>query len=474
MESDNSDLTLVTTKLVIPPTYQQNIIPRPRLYQQLDRGIQGPLTLITAPTGSGKTTLVGAWSRQREFPVAWVSLESEDNDPSRFWRYIIAALGKLDPTVSQDTIRQSRMLPDENTLATLINQLTQLSHDILLILDDYHTITTPAIHTILQFLLNHLPPQLRICISTRAEPPLNLARLRAQGKVTDLQAATLNFTAEEVEYFLKQTMETRGLLLNAHDIAEIYQRTEGWVAGLQLLVQGIQERGKNDPATIGQMIRAFSGSQQEVLHYLTEEVLERQPTAIQEFLLETAMLEHLHADLCDAVTGQQNGQVMLRSLLAANLFLYPLDEQGQWYRYSLLFAELLRYRLQSIRPTFIPTLHQRACAWYEQQGLIGQAIEHAQAAGNTELATHLRQKLMSDSTQGENLLALLSEREQAVLRLMSEGKSNQEIAHALVVTVSTVKTHLNNIYAKLQVHTRLQAVARVYDLLQSSPSSTKK
>ncbi len=460
MECGSSDRVLLTTKLMIPPVYHTGIVPRPRLYRRLDCGAEGPLTLVVAPAGSGKTTLVGEWLRQCEMQAAWVSLEDADNEPPSFWRYIIAALSQLSPALSKTMADHPQSLQREMMLTTLINILMELPQDMVLVLDDYHTITNPGIHRDMQFLLDHLPQRLHLCIITRIELPLSLARLRVQGKVVDIAGNELSFSAEEAECFLTQTMKLR---LSTGAIAEIYRRSEGWIAGLQLFARALQ--GQNDPKVIEKAIQSFCGSQYYVRQYLTDEVLERQPVAVQEFLLATAVLKRLHADLCDAVTGQQNGREMLRLLVACNLFLHPLDEQEQWYRYGTLFAELLRYRLTSMQPTRVSELHRRASGWYERQGLASEALEHALAAGDEERATELTIRLLSQTRQ-DRTSRLLSEREQEVLRLIAEGKSNREIARILVVTVSTVKTHLNNIYAKLQVHTRLQAVTRAYDLLE--------
>src|SRR6266480_760314 len=262
MECEGSEYLLLATKLAIPPTYRKKIVPRPRLYNQLEAGALRPLTLITAPAGFGKTTLIGEWLRQCDIPVAWISLESSDNDLVRFWRYVIKALNSLHPAINEcidHQLEPSQPCPSETLnlealLTTLINTMMTLPQDIILALDDYQTITEPAIHQSLQFLLEHLPSQLHLFITTRTNFPLPIARLRVQGKLTELRAIDLRFTPEETEYFLTQAM---GLPLNTADIAAINERTEGWVAGLQLAALSLQ--GWDDSITINKSINAFSG-----------------------------------------------------------------------------------------------------------------------------------------------------------------------------------------------------------------------
>lgn len=392
MECEGSEHLLLATKLAIPPTYRKKIVPRPRLYRQLEAGVQGPLVLITAPAGFGKTTLIGEWLRQCDLPVAWISLECSDNDLVRFWRYVIKALNSLYPDISEhigyhhelSQLCPSETLNIEVLLTTLINMLMALPQDIILALDDYQTITEPAIHQSLQFLLEHLPPQLHLFITTRTNFPLPIARLRVQGKLTELRAADLRFTPDETEHFFTQAM---GLPVSTADIATINDRTEGWAAGLQLAVLSLQ--GWDDPTTIHKFISTFSGQQHSVLYYLTDEVLAYQPIAVQDFLLATSVLERMNADLCDAVTGQNNGQAMLEQLEAANLFLLVVDEQEKWYRYYHLFADLLRYRLQRTYPERESELHLRACIWYEQHGMIVEAVTHALASGSMQRAADL-------------------------------------------------------------------------------------
>ena len=392
MESEGSRHLLLATKLAIPSTYRKKIVPRPRLYSQLEAGAQRPLTLITAPAGFGKTTLIGDWLRQCDTPVGWISLESSDNDLVRFWRYVIKALNSLHPSINEQTGHQfelSQSCPSETLnieilLTTLINTLMTLPQDIILALDDYQNITEPAIHQSLQFLLEHLPFQLHIFITTRTNFPLPMARLRVQGKLSELRAADLRFTPDETEHFLTQAM---GLPLSMADIATINERTEGWAAGLQLAALSLQRW--DNPTTISKLINTFSSQQPNMLHYLTDEVFAYQPTEIQDFLLATSVLESMNADLCDAVTGQNNGQAMLEELDAANLFLLTVDEQSKWYRYYRLFSDLLYHRLQYTYPEFEHELHLRACTWYEQHGMIVEAVTHALASDAMERAADI-------------------------------------------------------------------------------------
>ncbi len=387
MECEGSEHLLLATKLAIPPTYRRKIVPRPRLYSQLEAGVQRPLTLITAPAGFGKTTLIGEWLRQCHIPVAWVSLEESDNNLVRFWRYILKALSSVYPDISEHVgthLKLSQARDIEALLTTLINTLMTLPQDMILALDDYQTISESAIHQSLQFLLEHLPPQFHLFITTRTSFPLPIARLRVQGKLAELCAADLRFTSDETEHFLTQAM---GLSLSMADIATLDACIEGWVAGLQLAALSLQ--GRRDSATITKIINAFSGQQSSVLYYLTDEVFACQPPAVQDFLLATSVLERMNVDLCDAVTRKNNGQVMLELLDASNLFLLVVDEQEKWYRYYHLFTDLLRYRLRHTYPELEPELHLRACTWYEQHGMIVEAVTHALASGAMEHAANL-------------------------------------------------------------------------------------
>lgn len=506
MERGNHDRSLLVTKLAIPPTYCRQFVPRMRLTDKLETTLF-PLTLITAPAGFGKTTLVSAWLHQRELAAAWISLEGNDNDPEIFWGYMFKALQNLHPSLNEQMAELATAPPNSTEMLTsLINALSTLSHDVFLILDDYHAITTPAIHQALTFLLEHRPTHFHLIIVTRMIPPMPLARLRVRGQLSELNTNDLRFTLQESTAFLSEAMN---LTLTTEDIAELHNLTGGWVAGLQLAALALQRQ--DDPATISSFIKTFSGTHRHVAHYLTEEVLTRLPDHIQHFLLTTSILDRLNPALCDAITEQNDGEATLEWLDQSGLFLTPEDHQHSWYHYDQLFCHHLRHCLQQSMPDLVPYLHQRAATWFEQHGFLVEAIHHAFASTDFEQATNLMERCarsllarmgcddyeralfmaeqatplapnnirsivsaLANKEQpvewdnqpepGTALIEKLSEREQEVLTLIAGGLSNQEIAQRLVVTVSTIKTHLNNIYAKLNVHTRLQAVTKAYDL----------
>ncbi|MDY7077952.1 MAG: LuxR C-terminal-related transcriptional regulator, partial [Chloroflexota bacterium] len=370
--------------------------------------------------GFGKTTLLSEWASGRVSesasgrPAAWLSLDENDNDPTRFLVYLVAALQTLAlPAPSPvegsqvegteanigkgalSALQSPQPPPTEWVLTSLINEITAIpqgDHEgrpYIIVLDDYHLIETQAIHNALTFLLDHLPPQVHLVIASRDDPPLPLARLRARGQLTELRATDLRFTSSEAAEFLNQVM---GLALSAEDIAALERRTEGWITGLQLAA--ISMRGRKD---VTGFIQSFTGSHHFVLDYLVEEVLEQQSQSVQAFLLQTAILDRLTGSLCDALTGQDNGsteltasgQATLETLERANLFVVPLDEERRWYRYHHLFADLLRQRLRQTQPEQIPTLHHRASEWYEQNGFVDQAIEHSLRGEHFEKAASL-------------------------------------------------------------------------------------
>jgi LuxR family maltose regulon positive regulatory protein len=413
---------LVMTKLTPPPA-RPALVPRPRLTDRLAAGLQRKLTLIAAPAGYGKTTLVADWlatqmyeaeavvSRPlsvaegytqrttdhgpRTIRVAWVSLDVGDNDPVRFWSYAIAALQTAHAGLGADALAllQSPQAPPLTTILTvLINALAALPAPVALVLDDYHVIAASAIHQSLTFLLDHLPAQLHLVIISRADPPLPLMRLRAHGELTDLRASDLGFTTDEVETLFNQVL---GLRLAADEVAALAARTEGWIAGLILAAHALHGH-----ANAAAFIRELTGSQRFILDYLVEDVLQQQPSHIQRFLLDTAILERLTASLCDALVLGDDAlpdaaysQLVLDELERKNLFLIPLDGQRRWYRYHQLFAEMLRSRALQLQPERLPLLHRRAASWYVQQGLVTEAIEHALAAGDMEQAASLVEQI---------------------------------------------------------------------------------
>ncbi|HEU5104093.1 MAG TPA: adenylate/guanylate cyclase domain-containing protein, partial [Roseiflexaceae bacterium] len=432
-------LNLLTTKLFVPPA-RTNLVLRPRLIAQLQAGLQSKLTLIAAPAGFGKTTLLSAWLAARteergkrteigtaslnpqssvlSARVAWVSLDSADNDPLRFWSYVIAALDSLAPGVGAPALAllQSPQPPNiEVILTTVLNAFSACYSqapvaDVVLALDDYHAITAAAIHRALALLLDYAPPHLHLVIATRTDPALPLARLRARGAVTELRAADLRFTQDEMVAFLNQIM---GLSLTPADLELLQQRTEGWIAGLQLAALALREQ--RDPTDF---IRAFTGTNRYIVDYLATEVFTRQPAHIQTFLLHTAPLDRMCGSLCDAVLGvggwelevgeaakpsntqyptpstQAYSQLILEELERANLFIVSLDGERHWYRYHQLFAEVLRARLASgATAEAIAMLHRRASIWFEQQGESVEAVQHALAAKDWARAINMIEQI---------------------------------------------------------------------------------
>lgn len=374
--------TLVT-KLYVPPR-RPEAIARPLLIEQLNEGLHRKLTLISAPAGFGKTTLVSEWVAGCERPVAWLSLDEADKDPARFLTYLIAALQTVAPTIGEGLLGalQSPQPPaPESILTALLNEIATLPDDIVLVLDDYHRIDAQPIDLAVTFLLDNLPPRLHLVITTREDPQLPLARLRARGQMTELRAAHLRFTPSEAADFLNAAM---GLDLSVADIAALEERTEGWIAGLQLAAISI--RGRDD---VSGFIRAFTGDDRYIVDYLVEEVLQRQSERVRSFLLQTSILERLSGPLCDAVTGRSDGKTLLTSLERSNLFVVPLDDTRYWYRYHHLFADVLRMHAMEEQPDQVAVRHRRASIWYEAHGFETEAFHHAVAANDVARAEHL-------------------------------------------------------------------------------------
>lgn len=371
---------LVATKLHIPQP-RAAAISRPRLADQIGRS---PVTLLSAPAGSGKTTLVSEWAGAGAVTVAWVSLENADNDPARFWSYVIAGMKTLEPDVGDSALallRSPQPAAIESVLTALINEISTLPTSLVIVLDNYHVIESEAIHVGLLFLIDHLPPTMRLVITSRSDPPLPLARLRASGRLTDVRDADLRFTEEEASTFLNRAM---GLDLSPGLVAILETRTEGWAVGLQMAAISMQGR-----ENVAEFIDDFSGSNRYILDYLTQEVLERQPADVQAFLLRTSILERLNGPLCDAVTSRRGGQAILEQLERDNIFTMPLDEDRRWYRYHYLFAESLRRLLRQRHAGELTELRRRAAAWFEHSGLVWEAIDHALAAADYENAARL-------------------------------------------------------------------------------------
>jgi LuxR family maltose regulon positive regulatory protein len=370
---------ILLTKLFIP-TNRPEIVSRPRLIEQLNHGLHRKLTLISAPAGFGKTTLVTEWLESNgdevssPFSVAWFSLDEGDNDVVRFLTYLISALNRLQGLTTQigsgalQMVQSPQPPPTDAILTELINEIANLQENIVLVLDDGHLIDAQPIHETLIFLIENLPPQLHLVITTREDPPIQISRLRTRGQLNELRALDLQFTLEETAEFLNQIM---GLNLSADDIAALESRTEGWIAGLQLAA--ISMRGREDA---NQFIQSFTGSNRLVLDYLIDEVLNQQHKDIQTFLLQTSILNRLTGSLCDALTGYEDGQATLEMLERANLFIIPLDDERRWYRYHHLFADLLKQRLNQTQADQVPRLHRQAGMWYEEQGFITEALQH--------------------------------------------------------------------------------------------------
>jgi LuxR family maltose regulon positive regulatory protein len=374
---------LLSTKLHTP-SIQPEFVPRPELVERLNDGLERKLILISASAGFGKTTLVADWCRQADHSITWLSLDKNDNDPIRFFGYLIAALQKIDPEIcrsAQSILHSPQPLNLEPVLVNLINEISETLKPFFLILDDYHVIETPELHQAVSFLLDHAPNHMHMTILTRSDPPLPIARLRGKGQLTELHTADLRFNADETESFLIHRMD---LPLSNKEVISLKNRTEGWIVGLQLAALSLQ--GHDDKSAF---IHAFTGSQRFILDYLTEDVLKLQANDIQTFLLQTSVLERLSGPLCNAVTGKTDSQRILEWLESNNLFLIPLDEERKWYRYHHLFADLLVYYRQRNNTLSAADLHRRASAWFEQKGLIIESVSHALESKDFDQAAYL-------------------------------------------------------------------------------------
>ena len=438
---------LLTTKLYIPPP-RPNLVRRPRLIRRLDEGLRlgRRLTLVSAPAGYGKTTLLSEWLAdfglvsaddhtsdhcKSEFHPGWVSLDENDNDPARFLTYFVAALQQIDAGIGagvQGALRAPQAPPVEALLTGLINDIAAAPASFVLVLDDYHAIIAPDIHRTIDLLIERQPPQMHLAIGTREDPPLALSRLRGRGQVTEIRQGDLRFTPEEAATFFNQSTDLR---LSASDVEALDARTEGWIAGLQmasLALRGTLSTHNHDAESATRLIADFSGRHHVILDYLTDEVMDHQPAPIQTFLLQTSVLERLCGPLCDAVNGKEqickpvlseaegstnqqmagelvplsppfadsSGQEVLEYLERANLFVVPLDGRREWYRYHRLFAELLRARLREAEPDRVPELHRRAAAWYDRNGLASEAVHHALAAEDFDLAAGIIERAIQE------------------------------------------------------------------------------
>ncbi len=381
---------VIATKL-FRPNLRHQTVQRTRLHDVLRQGRTLPLTLIGAPAGWGKSTLVADWLRQERIAAGWLSLDAGDDDPKRFWRYLLLAADQAGAAAGAIALRRldaagSDVLRD--VLPAFVNELTSSRDPVVLVLDDYHLITSAQVHTSVATLLDRCPPQLHLVLITRADPPLQLSRLRVRGDLAELRAEQLRFSADEAMEFFNERLETK---LSERDVHRLLARTEGWAAGLQFAALRLRDRA--DPSAF---IERFTGADWHIVSYLGEEVLASQPPRVREFLLLTSVLNRMCAPLCDALTGRADGAELINDIHRANLFLIPLDDERRWFRYHHLFGGLLRHELIRTAPEQPPALHKRAAQWYADNGDAAEAIGHAVAAGDNSLsrllvATHWRQ-----------------------------------------------------------------------------------
>ncbi len=374
---------LLTTKLYIPPV-RSELVSRQHLIDRLNSGLSGKLTLISAPAGFGKTTLISEWISQSDIPFCWISLDENDNDPGRFLAYLTASLQSIEIDVDLESIKllqnpERRQI--ETVLNGIINQVADTQKQFAVVFDDYHHIQSQEVQQILSYLLDHLPPQVHLVVGTRADPHLPIARLRARGELTELRSADLRFSLSEGGEFLYQIY---GLEIQPEDVEKLVSRTDGWVAGLQLA--SIALRGCPDQS---EFIQHFSGSHDYIVDFLTTEVLEKQPEDIQVFLLKTAVLKRLSAPLCEAVTDQENSQQILKELRLNNIFLSALDDENQWFAYHQLFQDLLTQQLLEKYPDDVPDLYLKAAVWCEEHNFINDAVDYALKGHHLDRAADL-------------------------------------------------------------------------------------
>jgi LuxR family maltose regulon positive regulatory protein len=376
---------VLATKLRAP-TPRRDLVPRAALIERLAAETGQTLTLVAAAPGWGKTTLLAAWQRRereaRRF--AWLSVDSWDNDPVRFWTHVVEAIRTVEPAAGAEALalmqtRGTRVA--DNAIPALLNDLEKLDEQLVLVIDDYHLIENGEIHESLSFVLDHLPPTLRLTLATRFDPPLPIARLRARGELLEIRDEELRFSAEESAAFLNGVL---GLDLKHEDVLRLHERTEGWAAGLYLAALSL--RGHADPRPF---IAAFAGDDRHVVDYLGAEALRGQPDEVRTFMLRTSVLDRLSGPLCDAVTGGRGSAAMLKKIERANLFLVPLDTRRRWYRFHHLFGRLLLHELEQTDPDLVPELHRRAATWHRRAGAIPESIHHALAASDIDEAREL-------------------------------------------------------------------------------------
>jgi LuxR family transcriptional regulator, maltose regulon positive regulatory protein len=443
----------LTTKF-FTPLLRKDYVARPRLLRKFGENFQQSLILISAPAGFGKTTLLSEWvsanKNLRAPSFAWLSLDNKDNAPNRFWCFVIQALQIVKPGLGKAALKKlisSDPAPLEPILIVLLNEIAQLDQQLTLILDDYHVIESLEIHQAMIFLIEHLPATLQLILATRIDPPWPLARWRTQQWFLELRRSDLRFNFEEAAAFLNQSMK---LGLNPNDVVNLENRTEGWIAGLQMAALSLQDH--DDPSGF---IQSFAGNHRYILDYLLEEVLDRQPPDIRDFLLKTSILKRLSSSLCNAVMAITNSQTVLEALDQKNLFLIPLDEHRQWYRYHHLFADLLNIMLEQAHPGLAASLHRRASDWFSTHEMILEALDHALSAGDMELAARL---------VSTNVLALVEHAELApILRQVDNTPLEQRkaqpwlgVAHAWALAYSGQVDRANT--ALTLVEERLQSL----------------
>jgi LuxR family transcriptional regulator, maltose regulon positive regulatory protein len=446
--------SLLATKLLAPATRSDRVTRTRLIARLLDAVSSGrQLTLVCAPAGFGKTTLIRDWVGASERSVGWLSLDEGDNDPERFLDYLVAAVHQATSADRMATIARASPDSPKQRLVALINDLTRTETSLILVLDDYHAIRSFEVHDLVAFLLAHQAPRLHLALGTREDPPLPLARLRARDQVTEVRESDLRFTTEEAAAFLTQTMR---LPLDAAAISALAARTEGWITGLQLAGLAIRQRaGKTGEAqAASEFVAAFAGDDRYVVDYLMAEVLDRAPPSLRAFLRRTSILDRLCAPLCDALTGREDSQSVLEQLEAANLFLIPLDSRREWYRYHVLFAEVLRLSLNTAEQD---EMNRQAARWFQTNGWGEMALHHARSITGAQAGSGGAPRGAAATAP---LIEPLSEREIEVLHLIADGCSNAEIGQRLSIAIGTVKRHINNIYGKLGVESRTQAIAR--------------
>ncbi|MBK5109577.1 MAG: hypothetical protein JJE12_15690, partial [Anaerolineales bacterium] len=372
---------LLSTKL-FTPSPRAKLVSRPRLVNRLNAGLQKRLTLISAPAGFGKSTALSSWIADSDYPVAWLSLDEGDNELAQFLSYFVAALQTINASLGRGAA-VALQSPDgfnpEILLTNLGNEITETDHDMVIIEDDYHMIESQPVDNALLFIMDHLPRQMHLFISSRIDPSFPLSRLRASGYLIELRAEDLRFSNSETVVFLNQVMD---LDLSSQEVDSLEARTEGWIVGLHLAALAL--KGLEDQGQVKDFIDRFTGSDRYIQDYLTEEVLKQQPKDAKDFLLKTSILQRMSGPLCNAVTQNTNSQAVLEELESGNLFIVPLDNTRHWYRYHHLFADLLAHNLSVTFPDQIPELHQRASSWFEANDLLDQAIAHAQSAGSKD------------------------------------------------------------------------------------------